>query len=390
MYKNTAYTVIILILSVSLLPACNRSPVLGSEFIFAQDYAIDTTNHRALVLEAVTPFLSLVKRPLSSATLEPPPITIRLQLTGIDLTTKIRTQLILHKDINIEGQSATMAYDANLQRVFVVLNDHRNNNPKFLIFHLQDGLISEIPAPVQEIDFDEIPAMAYNPLTNKLIVVDHNRFDQTRVLADIDPVTGNKRILSDSNTGSGLTPLLNHIALDKQNQRIYGSFTRESDSAILLIDIASGNRTILSDPSNGIGNATETSILGGVAFREDNNQLYSIDTKNKAIMLVDLTTGDQVVQTDLNKFSGNRSQEALAIGKIAVTENSAYLQINSMPFGNTYLTSLDKLYKIDLTNSESEFMESPRTAITLAQNWILVSLSIWGIVTSICDIFVCT
>jgi streptogramin lyase len=122
----------------------------------------------------------------------------------------------------------------------------------------------------------------------------------------VDPVTGDRTIVSDANTGSG--PAF---------ERLYGGIAVEADGnvvvtagagAVIRVDPVTGDRTIVSDADTGSGPAFGAP-LGNVASErsiavEADGNLLVLDAELVAVFRVDPVTGDRTIVSDADTGSG--------------------------------------------------------------------------------------
>ncbi len=137
---------------------------------------------------------------------------------------------------------------------------------------------------------------------NNRALVTAGPFGSKAVLA-VDLATGNRTVISDANTGSG-TALGDpqDIVLDTANNRAL--VVDLGLKAVLAVDLATGNRTVISDANTGSGMALSDPV--GIALDTANNRALVVDSglNSKAVLAVDLATGDRSVISDANTGSG--------------------------------------------------------------------------------------
>ena len=115
----------------------------------------------------------------------------------------------------------------------------------------------------------------------------------------VDPVTGDRMIVSDDNTGNGpdfSNPL--GLAIEADGSLVVIDAGRD---AVLRVDPISGNRTIVSDDDT--GNGPYFSNPRGLAVEADGG-LVVINTGSDAVLRVDPISGDRAIISDDNTGSG--------------------------------------------------------------------------------------
>ncbi len=127
----------------------------------------------------------------------------------------------------------------------------------------------------------------------------------------IDLATGNRTVLSDNSVGSGPTKagfwVLDGIALDRTGNQLIAP-NREAD-ALLGIDLASGDRTVISSagaivPAVGTGPAITTTQ--NPVVDEASNQAFIIPNPS-SVYAVDLATGNRTIVSDNTSVGAGES-----------------------------------------------------------------------------------
>jgi streptogramin lyase len=153
----------------------------------------------------------------------------------------------------------------------------------------------------------------------------------------VDPVTGDRTVVSDASTGSGPafgTPLGNvslerSIAVEADGNLL----VVDSDlAAVIRVDPVTGDRTVVSDASTGSGPAFGAR-LGGIAVEADGNVVV---TGARSVVRVDPVTGDRTVVSDASTGDGIGFIEAFGIaveadGSLVVTDNLLWAVIRVDP-----------------------------------------------------------
>ena len=134
----------------------------------------------------------------------------------------------------------------------------------------------------------------------------------------INPVTGNRTVVSDSVHGAGPQLPIQQITVDSHGV-IYaatGVLVPSSPGAILRIDPITGDRTIISDVNHGTGPLLMSGVTdasSGIAVGSDGS-IYTADRQNGNLFRIDPLTGNrtpisagvQSIQYPINNSSGLR------------------------------------------------------------------------------------
>ena len=115
----------------------------------------------------------------------------------------------------------------------------------------------------------------------------HDAGDLQDAVIAVDLATGDRTVLSDAVTGVGPTlvsPLGIAVAGD------VALVTENFHAAVIAVDLASGNRTILSDEASG---GPAFGELGGIAFAETHALVVNLSPR--ALYAVDLDLGQRVI-----------------------------------------------------------------------------------------------
>lgn len=120
-------------------------------------------------------------------------------------------------------------------------------------------------------------------------------------ISRIDPVTGDRTIVSSSG-GPGSGPAFSYIreiAIEADGSLVV---TDSGQRSVVRVDPVTGDRTTVSDNiSTGSGPRIEAPV--GIAVRDDGFLLVT-DTQIEAIVLIDPITGDRTILSDTNTGSG--------------------------------------------------------------------------------------
>lgn len=134
---------------------------------------------------------------------------------------------------------------------------------------------------------------------NRALVMD---FSPGTLIA-VSLVDGARTILSDFDTGIGTGPdfsLPHDLALDAERNRLY--VANLSSGSIYSVDLANGNRTVLSQYDRGAGH--NLLFPQGLAFDQDSNRIVVTDRGINALVSVDIATGSRQIISDDETGSG--------------------------------------------------------------------------------------
>jgi sugar lactone lactonase YvrE len=132
------------------------------------------------------------------------------------------------------------------------------------------------------------------------LVVTDSGLNALNATVRVDPVSGDRTIVSDNTTGSG--PSFGQgpfgIAVEANGSLVV---TDQDLEAVVRVDPASGNRTIVSDASRGSG--PEFGAPTGIAV-EANGGLVVVDNSLEAVVRVDPISGNRTIVSDASTGSG--------------------------------------------------------------------------------------
>jgi hypothetical protein len=164
---------------------------------------------------------------------------------------------------------------------------------------LQDGsrtIVGHLASCREEQPLADPLGVALAPSGKEVLVL-----DERAALAAIDRESGNCRIVSDQDRGTG--PSFHSpwdIAVMPDRDVAYVA-DWELD-ALLEVDLNTGDRAVVSDEAHGSGPAIEGAL--GVALDSGGRHAYLTLQKGAAVLRVDLATGDRVVVSDDTHGSG--------------------------------------------------------------------------------------
>ena len=201
-------------------------------------------------------------------------------------------------------------------------------------------------------DIQQIGPIALDATGNRVFALD---FGRSGVLA-IDLTTGDRTIIADGETGSG--PILEgavSIALDSDNARVLVMIA----AALLAVDLTSGDRTLLSSAERGDGPAL-ASVLALRLDGTSNRALALLPGEGGTTLLgIDLATGDRTVISD-NATSDGPNPQFVASG-MAIDETRdralvAGIDFNA-PDGDGIVS--DGIYAVDLASGDRTLLSGP-------------------------------
>jgi hypothetical protein len=172
-------------------------------------------------------------------------------------------------------------------------------------------------------------------------------FSRTDVgLMVVDPVTGNRTILSDNTHGIGPAfTAVGGVSLLPNGDLLVGdgnSFTSLKQSRLIEVDPATGNRTILSGSGVGTGPDFQT-VLSGLPY---GNSIIAVDQQSQGTLFsVDPTTGNRTI------LSGN----GVGSGPVFSASGTAILGTSAV----VAVRSANQLLSVDLTTGDRTIFSGP-------------------------------
>ncbi len=158
--------------------------------------------------------------------------------------------------------------------------------------------------------------------SGSLVVVDA----ELNGIVRVDPVTGDGEIVSDANTGIGMVPKrLTRIAIDADGSYLVTAY-RESNFergyVMVRVDPVSGDRTIISGLS--IGNGSPFLDPVGIAVEADGSVLVA-DNKRPAVIRIDPSSGDRSILSDVTGQAGSGPDFSGITGIMVAADSSIVL-----------------------------------------------------------------
>lgn len=164
--------------------------------------------------------------------------------------------------------------------------------------------------------------IALDPAGNRLLVIDVHA-PATWTLYAVDLASGNRTILSDETRGSGPLPPPGNaaIALDEVDDRVFVAHFRY----LITVDPDTGDRLEVSGPN--VGQGPDIGNVTGVALDLAEGRAFVADTDLQGVLEIDLATGDRSV---LDQFFQTPTSVALdaAHQRLLVTVDGALLGVD--------------------------------------------------------------
>ena len=197
----------------------------------------------------------------------------------------------------------SMALDAAGGRLFVVDTEE--------LRIVSVDLATGIPSPVRGGELDSHPeqkptnAITFDPARGRIVFVQNDPEDD-RVFT-LDPATGERTLVASDTVGAGPDLFqVNAIALDDTGNIAYLTDSDFSNDALIALDLRTGDRTVVSDATTGTGTAFASPQ--GLALRPasglDPGHALVVDQTLDALILVNLDSGDRTVVSNASRGSG--------------------------------------------------------------------------------------
>ncbi len=301
-------------------------------------------------------------------------------ITSVSLTNGFRTSITSASNTRLLESPTDLALDSTNQRVFTV-DDFRKRTLAIDLRNAQASIVSINGTAPGSIEFSLPLDVAVDSDNNRLLVSDpfegllaidlagsitnnrsiisgsgptlaspfsvaidsdsnlayvgNSNLSNARLFA-VNLSTGNRTLVSDNSKGSGpALRAVTDVILDKDNNRLIAINGRITDEFVFTVDLATGNRTILSGVDVGEGIAFD--LPTKLALDAANNRVLVTDFSGKAVIAVDLTTGNRT------EFSGPNTGTGPALinpNGIVLTENNIALIIDA---GVKQLFALDMI-----------------------------------------------
>jgi DNA-binding beta-propeller fold protein YncE len=232
-------------------------------------------------------------------------ITIRGSASDEDGVRSVRINGVL---VDTSGDFASWERSAPLspgENVFVIESEDRAGNA--------DSQAARIVVRSEPLLYLTPDAVAVDAAGRRALVVDLGR----QLLAAVDLETGDRTLVSGESRGEGppLSPFMNQIAFDAENGRAIvvdspGPF-RPNDGAIVEIDLETGDRAIVSDPAIGtgpffsgaVGVAVDAGRHRALVFAQSGDGAEP-PFETWALIAIDLRSGDRTIVSNPSKGTG--------------------------------------------------------------------------------------
>jgi hypothetical protein len=264
-------------------------------------------------------------------------------LLGVDLDSGDRTPA-LGSGPNYDD-TKDIALDSDNNRLFVLVDSP--------ISALVEVDLTLLPSPktivTNSIETDDVPAKGSGDTfeSGQSVVFDSGNdralvsAASPRAIFAVDIATGDRSILSEfgSSTGTGIDTLPDHMKLDSGNNRIIGVDT--TWASVIAIDITSGNRSVISNSDTGSGDLLVSPIK--TALDTANGLAYVLD--GTSIIAVDLASGNRTVI----------SSDSIGAGAALANPKSLEIDIqnNRLYVGDT---SLNAIFAIQIDTGDRVIM----------------------------------
>ena len=179
--------------------------------------------------------------------------------------------------------------------------------------------------------------LAYDSANNRVLVSD----GPLHALLWVELTAGNRTIMSESRTGSGVAVVAaEDMRLDKNNGVIWVTRWYGVEAKIMKVDIATGNRTVVSDRAVGSGPFIDQ--VTRIDFRNGNTLLGLDRGITKALFEIDMSTGNRTILSSNTLGTGILFEQPWALAYNPITDR-AYVA-NDDNAGQT-----DEIIEIDLS-----------------------------------------
>jgi hypothetical protein len=211
-----------------------------------------------------------------------------LDIIAVDLTTGNRT--VVSPNIGTIGLFTDLALDAANERLYAISGN------AIVEIDLQAGMTFGDSATLSDDmngagpDFAGLSAITMDTLADRLLAAD----DVLDAVVAVDPASGDRTIVDDNGFGVGEAfSSIREVELDPETDHAY---VYDQAAKIIRVELDSGARSILTDDSDGKDNQL-TGVAGGIGIDLENNQLL-VATANPfnavgRLVGVDLATGDR-------------------------------------------------------------------------------------------------
>lgn len=186
-----------------------------------------------------------------------------------------------------------LAFDADRQRLYTLENVTFEDEQRVQAVELATGDRTLISSPSRgsgPLSDDTATTLLFEAGRNRLLIVAENL---SQILA-VNVVTGDRTVLSGPGVGAGPDLKRPHSGLldaDRDRLLVIERDLGANEEAIVAIDLATGDRTILVQESDGTGPILDgTSALASGRFEE---QLFVV--ASAGVLLLDLESGDRVL-----------------------------------------------------------------------------------------------
>jgi hypothetical protein len=259
----------------------NGSTGTGTALDGANAVALDSANNRALVIA-----------------------TINNELIAVDLATGNRTVLSgvgigagpnfgTPRDVVVDiANNRALVSDGGLDAILAVDLDSG------------DRTVTSDAGTGTGPNFSNPESIVLDTANDRLLVA------ETGSLISVDLATGDRTELAETATDFGANGTsLRGIALDSANNRAL--LSDSTVDAIFAIDLTNGNRTVVSSSGTGVGADFATLSFGrGLALDSNRNRLVFSSASRLSMVVVDLSSGDRSILVDIGNTPGRVAIDA--------------------------------------------------------------------------------
>ena len=176
-------------------------------------------------------------------------------------------------------------------------------------------------------------AIALDQENNQLYLLDGG-YDNGELVILIDLANGNRTVVSDIDRHIARGDWVRDIVLDKQANMLYLS----SEDAIISVNLQTEQSAILSNANTGTGEVI--GFIGNSILDKENNRLMVTDTSSANLIGVDLTTGNRSIIAELSNIAQGRD---LGIFYVEYDTRDKKAFILSRELGELYQVNLNTL-----------------------------------------------
>lgn len=192
-------------------------------------------------------------------------------------------------------------------------------------------------------------AMVLDTSNNRLIYAE----ELMEAIVAVDLTSGMRTVVADNNTGTGTTlSQVNSLAYDSANQLMYFSIRSGINAGIHVMDMSNSNRTLVSGFTRGSG--TSFGRISTITHDTVNDTLYVGDEFLNAIFQVDIATGNRTIISDDSNGTGPSLASPV---RIIIASGNSLLVADS----NNSVNSNGSIIDVDPTNGNRTIISDETT-----------------------------